>query len=159
MLHDAYKKGIVAALEKLAVSNALYARAIMNAGQRTGAPTGALGKLWDNRSALRAMAQHVREPHTLVPSLGQQHLQDVLHPLPFMNSEWGHGGTLKQLDAALRVSGHTYAQPGVQQQILEQFGPARRGYDKTVATPSPFADTHVSGATDATAVGHRRQVA
>lgn len=126
-LHRAHEAGVTTALEKLALSGGMYARALQGAAQRGGgriAPQ-ILGGIATQPRAARApfLSQQARTPGALAPSGPQQGMQHALEGVPWAGSEYGGGAPARAtFDQMLSTTGRTHAAPGLQQQITDQFG-------------------------------------
>lgn len=121
---------------KLAILGSTYARALTNAAQRAGRDVGAM------QPALSSIAQQplaklkpglssfVRERGALQPTPQQQGVQQLLHQTPWATDEHTglRGGSeyaVQRYNQLLEGSGRAHAQPGVDQAIQRNFGPAQ----------------------------------
>lgn len=157
-LANSYTLGFRSALEKFAVTGAMYARALQGAAQRGGgrvAPQ-VLGQM---NAAPRAQAspflsQAARAPGATVPTPQQAQAQGIMQRVPWAGSEHGGSGqaAMQRFDQVLHGAGRTYSGPGVQQQMYQEHGyPAGHG--------AGFDPTVNAGTANATAVAKRRPIA
>jgi len=152
------------ALEKLAVSGALYSRALGQAAMRSGgrvAPSTLAHLSWQPRAQLApGLSAAARAPGALAPTSEQRGLQSIMDLVPWASAE--HGGdpaAAQRYRELLQQHGRSFAQPGLQRQIDAAFGaiPNARGTQVNLAD---VAAGHRRAAPDAaTGVNLRAKVA
>lgn len=150
MLRAQYTAGVSAALEKLGVSGAMYARALQGAAQQSGgriAPK-VLSQVAAQPRAARSsfLSSQARDPGALKPTMQQAGNQALMAGIPWANA--GEGGigapAANRFNQALQATGRTHAAPGLNQQIVQQFGHAPGqgpAFDQTMRVTAPAEPT------------------
>lgn len=145
-LRESYVSGLHAALEKFAVSGAMYARALQNAASQSGSRLApkvmAQVAAQPRATASPMLSTQARTPGVLKPSAQQQQLQGIMDKVPWAGSEHGGApGAAGQFSQTLQQHGMTSSSGGnINKQILERFGPAPGhglAYTNTKAAPEP----------------------
>ena len=157
-------KAVQEALEKLAISGALYSRALGQAAVRSGgrlSPRALTQVSGQPRAQLApGLAAAARTPGALVPTSQQRSLQSMMDLVPWASAEHGGDPTAAQrYQQVLEQHGRAFTQPGLQGQIDAVFGaiPNARG---TRANLGEVAAGHRRAAPDAaTGVNLRAKVA
>ena len=147
-LADAYSPGCKAALEKFAVSGAMYARALQGAAQRGGGRVAPqlLGQVGAAPRAQAApfLSQAARAPGALTPTAPQRQSQAIMERVPWAGSEYGGNAaaSMHRYDQVLRGTGRTFSAPGLQQRMLQEFGPpAGHGPMSALTADNPGTNT------------------